>query len=95
MREFLRKRLFLKSQKVAVTCYYGTEGPFTSRNFKTAPFLVELRSAVCWLSRATGSQKGLILMLRKLPPLGEAEVRTSFHILLAKITKITLAFFFL
>ncbi len=45
-----------KSQKVAATGYYDIEDSLPDC------FFLELLSAACWLSRATGSQNGLILI---------------------------------
>ncbi len=67
MREFLRKHLFFKSQKVAATGYYDIENPLPDMISKPRRFFffLELLGAACRLSGATGSQKGLILILKK------------------------------
>ncbi len=47
---------FFSIQTVAASGYYGIESPlWYMRNLKTRRFF-ELLSAVCWLSRANGSQ---------------------------------------
>ncbi len=60
------KTLFFKTQKVDSTGYYGIEDPFSDLISKLRRFMGGIRSAVCWLSRAVGSQNAVVLMLWKL-----------------------------
>ncbi len=53
VRNFLQKRLFFKTQKVATTGYYGIEDPFPDVISKLRRFR-GIRSADCWLLRAIG-----------------------------------------
>ncbi len=74
VRKFLRKYLLFKKQKVDSTGYYDIEDPFPDSISKLRRFMGGIRSVGCWLSRAVGSQNAVVLMLRKLLLLREAEV---------------------
>ncbi len=65
VRKFLRKRLLFQKQKVDSTGYYGIEDLFPDLISKLLRFK-GIRSADCLLSRVTGSQNAVVLMLRKL-----------------------------
>ncbi len=66
MREFLRKRLFFKTQKVAATGYYGIEDPFPDVISKLFCFSGGCEVPIVVCQEPFGSQNALILMLRKL-----------------------------
>ncbi len=57
--------VFQDTKRFASTGYYGIEDPFPDLISKLCHFR-GIRSADCWLSRAIGSRKAVILKLRSL-----------------------------
>ncbi len=68
------------------------EDPFPDLFSKLRRFMVGIRSAGCWLSRAVGSQNAVVLSLRKLLLLEGSWGKYVIPYLLAKYAKLTLAF---